>query len=69
MVHGQETRTMREQRRLANARLALLETVGHVLGFMHGPRTRGRKPAGVDEAYAELQAVVRGALRRGMTDL
>jgi hypothetical protein len=55
---------MREQRRLANARLAVLETVGHALGFMQGPRTRGRKPAGMDEAYPELQEALREALRR-----
>jgi hypothetical protein len=59
---------MREQRRLANARLAVLETVGHALGFMKGPRTRGRKPAGTDEAYPELQQALRGALR-SMTGL
>ena len=64
LVHGHETGTMREQRRLANARLALLEAVGHALGFMQGPRTRGRKPAGMDEAYPELQEALRGALRR-----
>ncbi len=63
LVHGQETRTMREQRRLANARLAVLETVGHALGFMQGPRTRGRKPAGMDEAYPELQEALRRDLR------
>jgi hypothetical protein len=55
---------MREQRRLAIARLALLEAVGHALGFMQGPRTRGRKPAGMDDAYPELQEALRGALRR-----
>ena len=54
---------MREQRRLANARLAVLETVGHALGFMHGGRTRGRKPALMGEVEQELQQ----ALRQTMT--
>ncbi len=64
LVHGQETTTMRKERRLASARLAVLESVGHALGFMQGARTRGRKPAGMDEAYPELQQALRGALRR-----
>ncbi len=63
-VHGQETTSIRMERRVAGAQLAVLEAVGHALGFMQGPRTRGRKPAGMDEAYPELQEALRGALRR-----
>jgi hypothetical protein len=36
--------------------LALLEEVGHGLRLMTGPRTRGRKPERMGEAYPELQA-------------
>ena len=58
IVHGNETTSKRLERREASARLALLEMVGHTLEFMHGPRTRGRKPAGMDEAYPELQPYI-----------
>jgi hypothetical protein len=63
-VHGQETTSMRKERRLASARLAVLEMAGHALGFMRGTRTRGRKPTGMDGAYPELQQVVRGDMPR-----
>jgi hypothetical protein len=63
-VHGQETTSMRIERRLARARLAVLESVGHILGIMHGPRTRGRKPDQMPEAYPELQEAVKQILRR-----
>ena len=45
----------RTERSLASARLAVLEGVGHKLGFMSGTRTRGPKPTGMAEAYPELQ--------------
>jgi hypothetical protein len=38
--------------------LAVLEAVGHKLGFMNGTRTRGRKPDRIAEAYPELQKYV-----------
>ena len=57
MVHGQETVNMRKERSLASARLAVLETVGFGLGMMCGPRTRGRKPDRIAEAYPELQTL------------
>ena len=44
-IHGRETREARSERSLASARLAVLEAVGHKLGFMNGARTRGRKPS------------------------
>jgi hypothetical protein len=55
LVHGQETTALRNERRLASARLAVLEMTGHALGFMHGGRTRGRKPTKMSEVYPELQ--------------
>jgi hypothetical protein len=41
------------------AKLAVLEEVGFALGFMQGPRTRGRRPDRMAEAYPELQEMVR----------
>ena len=55
--HGQQTTSMRIERSLASARLAILEEVGHGLKMMTGPRTRGRKPERMAEAYPELQAL------------
>ena len=55
-THGQETTTMRVERSLASARLALLESVGFALGLMSGTRTRGRRPDRMSEVYPELQA-------------
>ena len=52
-------REARNERSLASARLAVLEAVGHTLGFMNGTRTRGRKPDRMEEAFPELQEVVR----------
>ena len=43
IVHGRETRTIRAERSQAIARLQALEALGHALGIMHGPRTRGPK--------------------------
>jgi hypothetical protein len=59
-VHGQETTSIRMERRVTGAQLAVLEAIGHALGFMQGARTRGRNPAGMDEAYPELQQALRG---------
>ena len=58
-VHGRETRAIRAERSQAIARLQALEALGHALGIMHGPRTRGPKPSKMAEAYPELQAAVR----------
>ena len=68
LIHGQETTALRNERRFAGARLAILEMTGHALGFMHGGRTRGRKPALMGEVEQELWDVVRNGLyRRGAT--
>ena len=48
---------MRIERRLASARLAVLEWAGHALGFMHGARTPGRKPTLMDESLRAFQEV------------
>jgi len=63
-IHGQETTKIREERRLASARLAVLEWAGHALGFMQGTRTRGRKPALMGEVEPELNQVVRNVMLR-----
>ncbi len=55
---------MRKDRRLAGARLAVLELIGHTLGFMHGPRTRGPKPSQMDEVELELQEALRQSVLR-----
>ena len=57
-IHGHETTSMRFERSLASARLAVLESVGFALGLMTGARTRGRKPNRMAEAYPELQALL-----------
>lgn len=56
LVHGRETTSRRVERSLASAQLAILEEIGHGLMMMTGPRTRGRKPERMGEAYPELQA-------------
>ena len=44
-IHGNETRKARTEWAEAMRRLRYLEELGHALGMMKGPRTRGRKPA------------------------
>ena len=58
-IHGRETREARTERSRASARLAVLEAVGHKLGFMNGTRTRGRKPDGMADIYSELQFLMK----------
>ena len=60
-IHGNETRQARTERSLVSARLAVLEAVGHQLGFMSGARTRGPKPTRMPEDYPELQACLKSA--------
>ena len=54
-VHGRETRQARVERSLGVARLAMLEAIGHQIGFMRGTRTRGPKPTRMAEAYPDFQ--------------
>lgn len=56
-THGQQTTSMRIERSLASARLAVLEEIGHSINMMTGSRTRGRKPDRMGEVYPELQAL------------
>lgn len=56
-IHGQETGSIRMERSLASARLAVLESVGFTLRMMTGTRTRGRRPDRMAEVYPELQAL------------
>jgi hypothetical protein len=65
MTHGDQTTQKRQERSRQAAQLAVLEAVGHLLGFMTGPRTRGKKPAQMDEVLPELQTAVRKLLLRG----
>ena len=59
-LHGNETRQARTDRSLGVARLAVLEAVGHQLGFMSGTRTRGPKPKRMAEVFPELQSALGG---------
>ena len=43
-IHGNETRKARTERAEAMRRLRALEDLGHALGILIGPRTRGVKP-------------------------
>ena len=58
-IHGRETRKTRNERSLASARLAVLEEVGFVLGFMGGKRTRGKKPDLMCDVFPELQHLLK----------
>lgn len=62
-IHGQETASMRMERSLGSARLAVLESVGHSLGLLSGPRTRGRKPDKMSEVYPDLQKAIALVMR------
>jgi hypothetical protein len=42
--HGQATKAVRHEHRIASTRLHAIETLGHAIGMFTGPRTRGRKP-------------------------
>lgn len=56
-IHGQEKTTMRMERSLASARLAVLESVGFAMGMMAGSRTPGRRPDRIAEVYPELKVM------------
>ena len=61
-VHGNETTAKRLARSEASARLVVLEMVGHALGFMQGPRARGRKPNRMGLVEEELQVLTKNIL-------
>ena len=58
-VHGNETSSVRMERSLASARLALLESVGFEFGIMSGPKSRGPKPHRMAQVLPELHSLVR----------
>lgn len=45
-IHGHETRQARAERSVELSRLAVLESLGRLLGLINGPRSRGPKPKG-----------------------
>ncbi len=45
-THGFEARKARAERAQGMRRLRELEDLGHLLGILVGPKTRGRKPTG-----------------------
>lgn len=65
LVHGRETSAARMERSLGTARLAVLEEVGFALGLLTGGRTRGPKPHRLDQAYPELQELLRALAKHG----
>ena len=65
-IHGSETRKARSERSLGSARLAIIEAVGHKMGFISGTRTRGPKPSRMSEVYPELKVAVFAKRYRGV---
>jgi len=58
-IHGNETRKARIERRLALARLAVLEEIGFSTGLMSGKRSRGRRPTLMKDVFPELKPIIR----------
>ncbi len=58
-VHGNETSSIRMERSLASAQLAMLESVGFEFGMMPGPKSRGPKPHRMAQVLPELHALAR----------
>ena len=56
-IHGRETTSLRMERSLASAQLAVLESVGFSLGVMTGTRTVGRRPNRMEDAFPELKSL------------
>ena len=56
-VYGNETSSMRIERSIASAKLALLESVGFEFGIMGGLRSRGPKPHRMAQVPPELRAL------------
>jgi hypothetical protein len=59
LLHGNETSSMRMERSIASAKLALLESVGFEFGIMSGLKSRGPKPLKMAQVLPELHALVR----------
>jgi len=58
LVHGRETSSMRMERSIASAKLAMLESVGFEFGIMVGLKSRGPKPHKMAQVLPELNALV-----------
>ena len=58
LVHGRETSSLRMDRSIASAKLALLESVGFEFGIMVGLKSRGPKPHRMAQVLPELHALV-----------
>ena len=58
-THSRETREARNERSLASARLALLESVGFEFGILSDLKSRGPKPHRMAKVFPELHALVR----------
>ena len=58
LVHGRETSTMRMERSIDSAKLALLESVGFEFGIMSGLKSRGPKPHRMAQVLPELHALL-----------
>ena len=58
-IHGNETSSMRVERSIASAELALLESMGFEFGIMSGLKSRGPKPHRMAQVLPELHALVR----------
>ena len=59
LVHARETSSMRMERSIASAKLALLESVGFEFGIMGGLKSRGPKPHKMAQVLPELHSLVR----------
>ncbi len=59
---GTETRKARTERRLALARLAVLEEIGFASGFINGKRTRGRRPKMIKDVFLELEPLMKSKI-------
>jgi len=57
-VHGRETSSMRMERSIASAKLALLESVGFEFGILMGLKSGGPKPHKMAHVLPELHALV-----------
>ena len=67
-VHGHETIAMRQERSLASARLAVLESIGFAIGLLKGTKTRGRRPDRMDEVFPELRTLLKTSAKSGKTN-
>ena len=58
-VHGNETSSLRIERSIASAELALLESVGFEFGILSGLKSRGPKPLRMSQVLPEVHALAK----------